>query len=41
LIQANNWPIYCDIELEYKVPKDSNSVKETAICREYCKKALL
>jgi len=41
LIQANNWPIFCDIELEYKIPKDSNSVKETGICREYCKKALL
>jgi sugar phosphate isomerase/epimerase len=41
LIRANNWPIYCDIELEYKIPQDSNSVKETGICREYCKKALL
>jgi len=41
LIQANNWPIFCDIELEYKIPEGSNSVKETAICREYCKKALL
>jgi len=41
LIQKNAWPIYCDIELEYKVPEGSNSVKETAICREYCKKALL
>jgi len=40
LIQKNDWPIYCDIELEYKVPKGSDAVKETAICREYCKKAL-
>lgn len=41
LIQKNNWPIYCDIELEYKIPEGSTSVKETGICREYCKKALL
>ncbi|TFH27711.1 MAG: sugar phosphate isomerase/epimerase [Bacteroidia bacterium] len=41
LIQKNNWPIYCDIELEYKIPEGSDAVKETAICREYCKKALL
>ncbi|MBE9517031.1 MAG: sugar phosphate isomerase/epimerase [Bacteroidetes bacterium] len=40
LIQKNNWPIYCDIELEYKVPEGSDAVKETAICREYCKLAL-
>jgi len=40
LIQANNWPIFCDIELEYKIPEGSNSVKETGICREYCKTAL-
>jgi sugar phosphate isomerase/epimerase len=41
LIQKNNWPIYCDIELEYKIPEGSDAVKETAICREYCKKVLL
>ena len=41
LIQKNKWPIYCDIELEYKIPEGSDAVKETAICREYCKKALL
>jgi hypothetical protein len=40
LIQKNQWPIYCDIELEYKVPEGSDAVKETAICREYCRKAL-
>lgn len=40
LIQKNNWPIFCDIELEYKIPEGSNSVKETAISREYCKNAL-
>ena len=40
LIQKNNWPIYCDIELEYKIPEGSDAVKETAICRQYCKLAL-
>jgi sugar phosphate isomerase/epimerase len=41
LIQKNDWPIYCDIELEYDIPEGSDPVKETAICREYCKSALL
>jgi sugar phosphate isomerase/epimerase len=41
LIKENAWPIYCDIELEYRIPEGSDAVKETAICREYCKKALL
>lgn len=41
LIQTNNWPIFCDIELEYKIPEGSNSVRETGVCREYCMKALL
>ena len=40
LIQKNGWPIYCDIELEYKIPEGSDAVKETAICREYCKQAM-
>jgi sugar phosphate isomerase/epimerase len=40
LIQKNKWPIYCDIELEYKIPEGSDAVKETAICREYCRQAL-
>jgi sugar phosphate isomerase/epimerase len=40
LIQKNGWPIYCDIELEYKIPEGSDAVKETTICREYCRKAL-
>jgi sugar phosphate isomerase/epimerase len=41
LIQKNKWPIFCDIELEYDIPEGSDAVKETAICREYCRKALL
>jgi len=40
LIQKNKWAIYCDIELEYRIPEGSDAVKETAICREYCRKAL-
>jgi sugar phosphate isomerase/epimerase len=41
LIQKNNWPIYCDIELEYPVPDDSDAVKETIRCLEYCRNILL
>lgn len=40
LIQRNHWPIYCDIELEYPIPEGSDAVKETALCREYCRQAL-
>lgn len=35
------WPVHCDIELEYKVPKGSTPVIEVAKCVEYCKKILL
>ncbi|MCK5136110.1 MAG: sugar phosphate isomerase/epimerase [Bacteroidales bacterium] len=41
LIQDNKWDIYCDIELEYKIPEDSDAVQETAKCVEYCKNILL
>lgn len=41
LIQKEKWPIYCDIELEYNIPKGSDAVKEVANCVEYCKKALV
>jgi len=41
LIRDNNWPIHCDIELEYKVAPWSNSIKEVNTCREYCRQALL
>lgn len=40
LIQENQWPIYCDIELEYEIPEGSDAVKETAKCVEYCKNIL-
>ena len=32
--------IYGDIELEYKVPKDSTPVAEVAKCVAYCRKVL-
>jgi sugar phosphate isomerase/epimerase len=41
LIQKEKWPIYCDIELEYNVPVDSDPVKEVIRCVEFCKKGLL
>lgn len=41
LIQKNKWPIYCDIELEYPVPEDSDAVKETIKCVEFCRKILV
>jgi sugar phosphate isomerase/epimerase len=41
LIKDNKWPIYCDIELEYPVPEDSDAVKETTRCVEYCREILV
>lgn len=41
LIQKNQWPIYCDIELEYKIAPWSDAVKEVKLCREYCRQILL
>ena len=41
LLKKEKWPIYADIELEYRIPKDSDSVKEVAKCFEYCKEALV
>jgi sugar phosphate isomerase/epimerase len=40
LLKKEKWPIYADIELEYRVPPDSDAVKEVAKCVEYCKEAL-
>lgn len=40
LLKKEKWPIYADIELEYRVPPDSDSVKEVAKCVEYCREAL-
>jgi sugar phosphate isomerase/epimerase len=41
LIQKNNWKIYCDIELEYEIPENSDAVIETTKCVEYCRNILL
>lgn len=41
LIRDNQWPIHCDIELEYEIPEGSDAVKETARCVEYCREILL
>ena len=40
LIRDNNWPIHCDIELEYDIPEDSDAVRETKLCVKYCESAL-
>jgi sugar phosphate isomerase/epimerase len=40
LIKKEKWPIYGDVELEYKVPKGSNPVAEVAKCVEFCREAL-
>jgi len=40
LLKKEKWPIYADIELEYKIPEGSDAVKEVAKCVRYCKDAL-
>ncbi len=40
LLKKEKWPIYGDIELEYKIPAGSTSVAEVAKCVAYCKEAL-
>jgi hypothetical protein len=41
LIQKNKWPIYCDIELEYPVPADSDARQEVKKCVDYCRDILV
>ena len=41
LIQKEKWPIFCDIELEYRIPEGSDPVKEVIKCVEYCRAALV
>jgi len=36
LLQEREWPIYCDIELEYTIPEGSDAVKEVSKCVDYC-----
>jgi len=40
LLKKEKWPIYADIELEYKVPEGSTPVAEVAKCVQFCKEAL-
>ena len=40
LIRKEKWTFPADIELEYKIPEGSDSVKEVAKCVEYCRAAL-
>jgi sugar phosphate isomerase/epimerase len=40
LLKKEQWPIYADIELEYRIPSGSDAVKEVAKCLQYCKEAL-
>jgi sugar phosphate isomerase/epimerase len=40
LLKKEQWPIYADIELEYKVPEGSTPVAEVAKCVQFCKEAL-
>ncbi|MCK3684565.1 TIM barrel protein [Maribellus sp. YY47] len=41
LIKKNKWPIYADIELEYKIPEGSDAQQEIIKCVEYCKNILV
>jgi sugar phosphate isomerase/epimerase len=41
LIQKQKWPIYCDIELEYDIPADSDAAKEVKKCVGYAKAILV
>ena len=40
VLKQDKWPIYGGIELEYRVPPESDAIKEVAKCVEYCKAAL-
>ena len=40
LISKEKWPIFADIELEYRVPKGSSPVAEVAKCVAFCREAL-
>lgn len=40
LLKREKWTFPADIELEYRVPQGSDSVKETAKCVQFCKEAL-
>lgn len=37
LLKDRGWPITADIELEYRIPENSNAVDEVKKCVDYCK----
>ena len=39
-MKKNKLTFPADIELEYKVPEDSDAVKEVTKCVQFCKEAL-
>ncbi len=41
LIQKMKWPIYCDIELEYDIPGDSDAAREVKRCVDFTRAVLL
>ncbi|MDR1645855.1 MAG: sugar phosphate isomerase/epimerase [Tannerellaceae bacterium] len=41
LLKQEQWPIYCDIELEYPVAPWSTSVKEVRTCVQYARNILI
>jgi sugar phosphate isomerase/epimerase len=40
LLKHEKWPIYADIEVEYRIPQGSDPVMEVAKCVQYCKETL-
>jgi len=40
LMRKEKWTFPADIELEYKIPQDSNAVAEVGKCVQYCREAL-
>jgi len=41
LMKKEKWTFPADIELEYKVPEDSDAVAETTKCVQFCKEVLI
>lgn len=40
LLKKEKWPIECDIELEYRIPEDSDPAREVAKCMDYMRNIL-
>ena len=40
LLKQEKWPIYADIEVEYKIPEGSSPVAEVGKCVQFCRAAL-